>query len=105
MTSAVVRPHEAAVPRSALGHARPAVVENGHRLALPKGLRRYERYEERISVAPVRELLPVLHHAVDFHRHLKIDLHLARWLDDTVGDAVVSADAAVGRIDRNVQVI
>src|SRR6185312_8146572 len=60
----IVRPYEAAVPRSALRHARPAVVEHRHRLALADRLRRDERDEEGVPVTLIGDLAPILHHTV-----------------------------------------
>src|SRR6185437_3516679 len=101
----VVRPYETTVPRRALRDARPAVVEHRHRFAMADRLRRYERHEECVPVTPISDLVAILHHAVDFHGDLKIDLHFARRLHDAVRDAVVTADRAVGWIDLHVKVV
>ena len=100
-----VLPDEAAVPRRTLRRARLAVIVDGDRLLRRRALRRDERDEERVAVAPVREPLAVLHHAVDLERHLQVDLHLRRRLEHAIGDPVPAADAAVARADGDVQVV
>src|SRR5213080_1156350 len=58
-----------------------------------------------VLVAPAGCGLAVLRHAVDLERDHEVDLHLARRLEHSIGDAVRSPDARIGRADGDAQVV
>src|SRR2546423_3814425 len=103
---AVGGPHESTIPWRANCDDRLAVVVDGDRLSVTDFLWCDERDEECVAtnVAPRAQLEAILNDAVDYERHLQIDLHLAVCCgpEDAVCDRVVADDAAIGRIDFDV---
>ena len=104
---AVAAPDEPSIPGRANGDGRLAVIIDGDRFSGAPPLRRDERDEEGIAIAPGAQLESVLHDAVDDERHLQIDLHLApeRVLEHTIRDRIMAGDAAVDRMHLDVQVV
>ena len=96
---------EPPVPRQSPPDPWLAVIPHRDRPRRPGTLWCRQRHEERIAVAPVIELPAVLDHAVNHERHLQIDLHLARGLQNAVRDAIPAADARILRIHPRVQVV
>ena len=96
---------EPAIPGKPPADSRLTVIPHGDRPGGPGARLRLERDEERIAVAPVRELAPVLHDAVDLQRHLQIDLHFARGLKHAIRDRIPTADRRVGGIHPSVQIV
>ncbi len=90
-------PDQSPVPRRPARRPRLAVVVDGDRVHRPCPLRRHERHEERVTVAPEAETATGLYHAVGHQRLLQIDLHRPARLQHPVADAVPAADGAVSQ--------
>ncbi len=95
---AVARPDVPSIPRRSDRRDRLAVVIDGDLLPGADRLWRDQSDEKRVAVAAGAELGAVLDYAVNYERHLQVDLHLARWFQDAVSDGVVPDDGAVAGI-------
>ena len=102
---AVGRECESAIPRQPPADPRLAVIPHRDRAYLAGPLRRAQRHEERVAVAPVGEFAAILYHAVHDERLLEIDLHLPRRLKHAVGDPVPPDDAGILQVHARVQVV
>ena len=101
----VARPGKSAVPGWVLRDERTTVIVHGDRLALAGMLRAAERREKRRPLAAIAHGRLVLHHAVHLERRHEIDLHFLRRREHAIGDRVAAANRAVGRVDRDAQVV
>ena len=105
VAEAVVLPDVAAVPRRPLCCDRLPVVVDGDRVAIARALWLGERDKKSIAVAAIGDAAAILHHAVDDHRWLQVDLHLLARRQHAIHDAVVARDTAVRRIHTNMQIV
>jgi hypothetical protein len=100
-----VLPDEATVPRRAFGGSRLSVVVRRHSLPRSRDLWRDQRKEERVAIASELNAVVILNDAIYLERQLEIDLHLSRRLEHAIGNRVIPANAAVGRADRDMQIV